>query len=140
MMQMFIEPPEKLSQLLDIMHNECGVGDVESVVGGTQVNLSGCQWKILHKFLRQIPNHERISGIWTTRIKKGGYHISHNHPDGRTSGVYYLRTGDGGELRLGDETITPKPGLLIEFDSKTQHGTLPFKGEGTRLTIAFDMK
>ena len=35
--------------------------------------------------------------------------------------------------------IKPEPGLLVLFPSYMWHGTVPFSGEETRLTMAFDI-
>jgi len=36
-------------------------------------------------------------------------------------------------------TLHPKPGMLVLFPSYLWHGTIPFQGEQTRTTIAFDV-
>jgi hypothetical protein len=38
-----------------------------------------------------------------------------------------------------DYVLKPEPGLLVLFPSWLWHGTRPFHGNGTRLTIAFDL-
>ena len=46
------------------------------------------------------------------------------------------------ELNLEDpirRTLQPKPGRLVLFPSYLWHGTIPFRGEQTRTTIAFDV-
>jgi Putative 2OG-Fe(II) oxygenase len=41
---------------------------------------------------------------------------------------------------LGPEHFEkPEPGLLVLFPSYMWHGTMPFPGEQTRLTLAFDL-
>jgi len=35
--------------------------------------------------------------------------------------------------------LRPQPGLLVLFPSYMWHGTVPFSGTQTRLTIAFDI-
>lgn len=136
---MFIEPPRNLAQVLDALHDQQGTPDVESVQGGTQVNLKGCAYKAVLRAIQSFPEHERISGVWTTRIGKYGYHAPHVHPEGKTSGVYYVRTVRGGNLKLGAATLIPSDGLFVTFDSKVLHSTTPCEEEG-RLTIAFDMQ
>jgi len=36
-------------------------------------------------------------------------------------------------------TLQPKPGRLVLFPSYLWHGTIPFRGEQSRTTIAFDV-
>lgn len=93
---------------------------------------------------------------WSVILKKGGYHIPHIHPGGAISGVFYVAVpplaGEEGWLELGPSGIDvalpslpptmrvePKPGRLVLFPSYMWHGTLPFSGEGERITIAFDV-
>lgn len=128
-----------LPRVLDYMHDNAGE-EVRTTVGGTQVSLEGCPFKSVATFLRSLPVEGKVSA-WSVRLKKGGYHVMHNHPKGDLSGVYYLRTGPGADLTLGEERITPQPGMLLLFPSDMPHGTTPYEGEAvTRLTIAFDVK
>jgi len=93
---------------------------------------------------------------WSVILKKGGYHIPHIHPGGAISGVFYVAvpplSGEEGWLELGPSGIDvalpspppslrvePIPGRLVLFPSYMWHGTLPFMGEGERITIAFDV-
>ena len=132
--------PQRLDYVLDYMHDNCGGEDVQTTVGGTQVSLERCPFKTISKFLRSLPVDGEIRA-WSVRLRKGGYHVMHNHPKGDISGVFYVRCGPGADLTIGDETITPKPGMLIVFPSDIPHGTTPYEGdEITRLTVAFDVK
>ncbi len=128
--------PDKLEKILDHMHDNYGKKDIQTVRGGTQVSLSNCPYKTVLNFIRSLPVVPK--GIWSVILGKGGFHVEHNHPKGRTSGVFYVRTGDGGELSIAGKRITPRPGMLVLFDSWLPHGTTPFLGEGSRLTVAFD--
>lgn len=97
----------------------------------------------------------RFAGSWSVRLKGGGFHSSHHHPQGWLSGVLYLAAPDGleaqeGQLVLGGSPtdlalpveplaiVPPRPGRLVIFPSYMWHGTLPYR-EGDRLTIAFDI-
>ena len=112
-----------------------------------------------HPLLRQ-PRARRIrfSGSWSVRLRAGGSHASHVHPQGWISSALYLalperqagESAESGWLVLGEPPadlgldlppharIEPRPGLLVLFPSWMWHGTRPF-AEGERLTVAFDV-
>ncbi|MBS0591618.1 MAG: tetratricopeptide repeat protein [Proteobacteria bacterium] len=110
----------------------------------------------------------RVAGIWSARLNGGGFHTNHVHPKGWLSSACYIRlprtmaaasmsaTADApadrsGWLQFGEpgyptvpvldaqHFIRPEPGLLALFPSYFWHGTVPFQGDDTRLTIAFDL-
>ncbi|MGI3898971.1 MAG: TIGR02466 family protein [Janthinobacterium lividum] len=61
-------------------------------------------------------------------------------PRGPGPGMYAPQlkfTGDGGSVG-GAETIRPKPGLLILFPSWLLHQVRPYRGTGTRISLAFN--
>lgn len=99
-----------------------------------------------------------FAGSWSSRLRNGGFHTHHIHPEGWISGVYYLQVpsaanaGDQsgwltfGVPNLGPEislpslhAVQPKPGRLVLFPSYFWHGTVPFQDEVPRITIAFDL-
>ena len=99
----------------------------------------------------------RFAGSWSVRLRSGGKHSNHVHPQGWISSALYItlperRAGepdDSGWLTLGQQDdrqplppvrkIEPRPGQLVLFPSWMWHGTVPF-AEGERLTVAFDVK
>jgi uncharacterized protein (TIGR02466 family) len=101
----------------------------------------------------------RFSGSWSVRLRSGGRHAHHVHPQGWLSSAFYVslperqrdEPDDAGWLTLGepDETlglhlpphlkVEPRPGRLVLFPSWMWHGTQPF-AEGERLTVAFDVR
>jgi uncharacterized protein (TIGR02466 family) len=101
----------------------------------------------------------RFSGSWSVRLRGGGRHANHVHPQGWISSALYIslppRTSsdaeDAGCLLLGEpqeqlgvdsppwRKIEPKRGQLVLFPSWMWHGTRPFT-EGERLTVAFDVR
>jgi tetratricopeptide (TPR) repeat protein len=99
----------------------------------------------------------KIRGIWSVQLHPNGYHTNHVHPDGWLSSACYIDLPPAiehdhqGWLKFGEPGIPtqpplapehfvrPAPGLLALFPSHMWHGTVPFTGEGTRLTIAFDV-
>lgn len=99
----------------------------------------------------------RIHGIWSVQLWPNGYHTNHVHPEGWLSSACYIDLppavahGHEGWLKFGEpgfatkpalapeRYVRPEPGLLALFPSHAWHGTVPFGGSGTRLTIAFDL-
>lgn len=112
-----------------------------------------------HPTLGRITEQFRLKGGWSVRLRPGGYHTDHIHPDGWLSSAYYVAlpagVGDPGNeegcLRLGVpdrelgldlpplRTIAPAIGHLVLFPSYLWHGTTPFSGAAPRLTVAFDV-
>ncbi|WP_372785632.1 putative 2OG-Fe(II) oxygenase [Phenylobacterium sp.] len=100
----------------------------------------------------------RIQGAWSVRLRPGGFHRDHFHPEGWLSSAFYVETPDAalemhdrqGWIRFGkppfvtrppmepDHYVKPKPGRLVLFPSYMWHGTVPFTTDESRLTIAFD--
>jgi hypothetical protein len=111
-----------------------------------------------HPFLSRKSERLGFSGSWSVRLRPGGHHVSHVHPDGWMSSAYYARmpeTDAGAEERHEGwiqfgvppdhldlalpprRVIKPSPGTLVLFPSYMWHGTIPF-ASGDRLTAAFD--
>ena len=101
----------------------------------------------------------RVLGAWSVRLRPGGFHVDHIHPQGWISSACYIDVpqalGDeadrAGWLRFGappiptrptleaEHFVRPQPGLLALFPSYMWHGTVPFGGDQVRTTIAFDI-
>lgn len=100
----------------------------------------------------------QVQGAWSVRLKPGGRHVNHTHPQGWLSSACYialpaavqgpsregwLKFGEPGvatDPTVGPEHwVKPEPGLLALFPSYMWHGTSPFSGAEERLTIAFDL-
>ncbi|MFN3816174.1 putative 2OG-Fe(II) oxygenase [Brevundimonas sp.] len=100
----------------------------------------------------------RIGGAWSVQLRPNGFHADHFHGEGWLSSACYIEVpaavhGDGKEgwLKFGqpgaptqprlepEHHVKPEPGLLALFPSYMWHGTVPFSGDQTRLTIAFDV-
>jgi tetratricopeptide (TPR) repeat protein len=106
---------------------------------------------------RRNTGRYRIQGIWSVRLRSGGYHTNHVHPEGWLSSACYIALpeavtrGRQGWLQFGEpgfpttpalppeHFVRPEPGLLALFPSHLWHGTVPFEGTQPRLTIAFDV-
>lgn len=110
-----------------------------------------------HPFLGAPRSPLRFAGSWSIKLKDGGYHVSHVHPQGWLSSALYIAlpadSGAGShsgwlalgappeELGLGLQPvrmIEPAQGRLVLFPSILWHGTVPFDA-GERLTVAFDV-
>ena len=100
--------------------------------------------------------------MWCVVLQRGGHQVPHIHPEAWLSGVYYpqlpqlpaeIRSGTGCEgwlefappdrpfpSRLRPPTLRVRPveGLLVLFPSYLHHRTIPFEGDGTRVSVAFD--
>lgn len=107
---------------------------------------------------RHAPGY-RIEGAWSVRLKPGGFHKDHFHPEGWLSSAFYVETPDSaldsaekqGWIRFGqppfatdpplpaEHYVRPKPGRLVLFPSYMWHGTVPFTTDERRMTIAFDV-
>jgi len=101
----------------------------------------------------------RFRGAWSVRLKPGGYHSDHFHPQGWISSAFYVETpekaldrgGREGWIRFGkppvptsppleaEHHVRPEPGRLVLFPSYMWHGTVPFTTDETRMTVAFDL-
>ena len=100
----------------------------------------------------------RLSGSWSVQLRPNGFHVDHFHTDGWLSSACYIELPDAvqsdghtGWIKFGqpglaldpplpaERFIKPEPGLLVLFPSYMWHGTVPFPGIQTRLTIAFDV-
>jgi tetratricopeptide (TPR) repeat protein len=113
-----------------------------------------------HPMLRHRRNRRiRFAGSWSVRLRSGGRHTNHLHPQGWISSALYIalpsrlpgEPDDSGWLTLGEpddllgldlppwRKIEPKPARLVLFPSWMWHGTRPF-AEGERLTVAFDVR
>ncbi len=112
-----------------------------------------------HPFLATIPRDWRIN-VWATRVAAQGVIDTHLHEQSWLSGAYYVELPPGlsrgdphaGWIEFGrphrglpevDESTLvrrePKLGHLLLFPSYVYHRTLPFEGEGERISISFDL-
>jgi tetratricopeptide (TPR) repeat protein len=98
------------------------------------------------------------SGSWSCRLSSSGFHTNHVHPQGWISSAYYVALPDvvqdkdqQGWIRFGQSNLNlgerdrafgavqPAVGRLVLFPSYMWHGTVPFRAETARLTVAFDV-
>lgn len=117
---------------------------------------------------RRNSGRTRIHSAWSVQLRPEGFHVDHVHPEGWLSSACYIDLpeslgndpGTGitadesrreGWIRFGaiplpmepalsaEHYVRPTPGTLVLFPSFMWHGTVPFRGPQTRLTIAFDI-
>ena len=99
-----------------------------------------------------------MTGCWSVRLGKEGYHVNHVHPEGWISSAYYAEVPPevedtetkSGWIKFGEprffvpnatpgKTVQPTAGTLVLFPSYMWHGTTPIRGSDPRMTIAFDV-
>ena len=101
----------------------------------------------------------RFNGAWSVRLRTSGFHTNHTHPRGWISSACYIElpecmqdpSTEEGLLSFGEPglltsptlkpqyALRPEPGMLVLFPSYFWHGTVPFRSEQARLTVAFDV-
>lgn len=112
-----------------------------------------------HPFIDNRPKSWRLT-LWTTILERQGHQISHIHPGGWLSGVYYAKIPDSiaghsdceGWIEFGrsgldyatkiePETrmIEPSEGRMVLFPSYFYHRTVPFESDERRISFAFDL-
>lgn len=99
----------------------------------------------------------RLFSVWSVRLSSSGYHVNHVHPQGWLSSACHLRVpapkddaDKSGWLTFGEpgvptapalsaeHFVRPEKGVMVVFPSYMWHGTVPFSGDETRLSIAAD--
>ena len=98
----------------------------------------------------------QFHGMWSIRMRAGGFHIDHVHAQGWISSACYVSlpaapNGKEGWIKFGQPGIRTMPpleaehfvepalGRLVLFPSYMWHGTVPFTDDGVRMTFAFDL-
>lgn len=82
---------------------------------------------------------------WAVVNRRGCYHRRHVHT-ALWSGIFYLDGGIGSARTIfepahaPDVYITPEPGLLVLFPSRTWHSVEEHNSDEPRITIAFDAR
>lgn len=180
-----LAPIGQLADRLRALHERSGQYLDQSVRGGSQTDgpllsriepairaLRAAAAGAVERYVAQLPPPDakhplmglprdrrvRFSGSWSVRLRAGGRHSNHVHPQGWISSALYIalpqrqagEAPDSGWLVLGEPQaelgvdlpphwkIQPKVGQLVLFPSWMWHGTRPF-AEGERLTVAFDV-
>lgn len=114
-----------------------------------------------HPFLGGIPGSYRLN-TWATLVPEQGEISTHIHEESWLSGAYYAELPSGmnksgeakeGWIEFGRPSaelpdvpvdvllhIRPEEGLLLLFPSYLFHRTLPFSGNGERISLSFDVE
>lgn len=112
---------------------------------------------ITHPFHARNVSPAEIIGCWSVRLRRGGFHVNHIHPEGWVSSAYYASVPDevddstlrSGWLKFGEPRfavpglapfleVQPRPGRLVLFPSYLWHGTHALRGDAPRMSVAFD--
>jgi uncharacterized protein (TIGR02466 family) len=104
----------------------------------------------------------RLDSLWVNLLKPGGHHSSHLHPHSILSGTLYVEVPAGsGNIRFEDPrsglmmaapsrredapealrpfaTITPRPGLLLMWESWLRHEVMPGTAKADRSSVSFN--
>lgn len=116
-----------------------------------------------HPFLRRNTGEYLITGSWSVKLRKKGFHVSHVHPEGWISSAYYVDVPDevadtqkkAGWIHFGkppfpvvgqdgqelgyEKIIQPTQGTLVLFPSYMWHGTNPLEKDASRMTLPIDV-
>ncbi|HEY5336819.1 MAG TPA: tetratricopeptide repeat protein [Rhizomicrobium sp.] len=112
-----------------------------------------------HPLLKRRSAKFGYSGSWSARLYDCGFHTNHFHTKGWISSAYYVSLPDAvndakdkqGWIKFGEAAfdtgqkepirriIQPEIGKLVLFPSYMWHGTVPFRSDAARTTVAFDV-
>jgi len=109
------------------------------------------------------PNVQFRLDCWANVNREGDYNAVHSHPNALWSGVYYVATGEpdpntpqaglielldpreaAGHVQVNHTVMSQKgflknePGLMLMFPSWLKHMVHPHKGNGPRISVAFN--
>lgn len=123
----------------------------------------------LAEYLKQLGSSEgvlqarntgkaKIHSAWSVKLYPDGYHVNHVHQEGWLSSACHIRLyentseqDNAGWLKFGepgpitkpalsaDKIVKPERGKIVIFPSYMWHGTIPFSGKNSRLTVATDL-
>jgi predicted Zn-dependent protease len=142
---LLVEPGPEISKLLQSF--KVALADLQS----------RCGHDATHPFNARNRSPAEIIGCWSVRLRRGGFHVNHIHPEGWLSSAYYAcvpgevddPSQRSGWLKFGEPRFTvpglapllevqPKPGRLVLFPSYLWHGTHALRGDEPRMSVAFD--
>lgn len=97
----------------------------------------------------------KMTSCWANVMGENSYHTSHLHPFSTLSGVYYVRIPKGSvQLKIEDprlglfmnapvrklyETIAPREGTFVLFESWLRHEVPPNQSRSPRVSISFNL-
>ncbi|KQN76135.1 TIGR02466 family protein [Sphingomonas sp. Leaf62] len=99
----------------------------------------------------------KLDSLWVNLLKPGGGHSGHLHPHSVVSGTVYVAVPEGaGGIRFEDprlpmlmaaptrpgtfETVVPRPGTLLLWESWLRHEVMPHAGKGERISVSFNYR
>lgn len=106
----------------------------------------------------------RLDSLWVNLLKPGGHHGAHLHPHSVVSGTVYVAVPPGaGGLKLEDprlpmlmaapprrpdapagmrtfETVEPRAGTLLLWESWLRHEVVAHRGKGERISVSFNYR
>jgi tetratricopeptide (TPR) repeat protein len=129
---------------------------IDEAVG---VYISRLQQDDTHPLLKRRREKFEYAASWSGRLYDCGYHTNHIHSKGWISSAYYVdlpesvadSDGKQGWIKFGEPNfdaglanpirriVQPQVGTLVLFPSYMWHGTVPFRSQRSRTTIAFDV-
>jgi uncharacterized protein (TIGR02466 family) len=111
-----------------------------------------------HPYLERNHGDARMTGCWSVRLRRGGFHVNHIHPAGWISSAYYVQVpaevadadARSGWIKFGEPNVEtpgatpahfvqPRAGRLVLFPSYMWHGTVAIRGDEPRMSVAFDV-
>ena len=114
--------------------------------------------------LQFVSGRLALDSLWINVMDKGAVHTPHIHPHSVISGTYYVTAPPGsGAIRFEDPRlglmmaapprkpkaslenrsfvdVTPKPGLLLLWESWLRHGVEPNRARGQRISVSFNYR
>jgi len=106
----------------------------------------------------------RLDSLWINVMKTGAIHAPHIHPHSVISGTYYVTVPPkSGAIRFEDPRlpmlmaappkkknarpenrsfvdVTPRPGMLLLWESWLRHGVEPNAARGRRISVSFNYR
>lgn len=113
-----------------------------------------------HALLSRKTDDVRFTGAWSVRLTEQGFHSNHVHPEGWISCCTYIQVPQqvhendethAGWIKFGESgmalpgvtektyAVCPQVGYCVFFPSYFFHGTVPFQGDGARMTAPCDI-
>jgi uncharacterized protein (TIGR02466 family) len=119
--------------------------------------------RLYKEFGRPPERNEWVLSAWANVNRKNDSNTTHTHPGATWSGIYYVDSGNSAqgqndtsiqlfdpnpartniffpELHSTSMQFAPVPGLMIIFPSYVPHAVPPHQGNGTRISIAFNVR
>ncbi|MEJ0068844.1 MAG: TIGR02466 family protein [Pseudomonadota bacterium] len=149
-------------------HSETGVLEFcgsagKQLIGRISAMTEEATRRLYAQFGRSPERLDWVLSAWANINRRGDFNNLHMHPGATWSGVYYVANGeadpdaDGTAINLADPSparsnvffpeltsanvlFKPAPGLMILFPSYVPHSVPPHRGDGPRISIAFNLR